>query len=289
MVSKSNPQFIRVLASHEYETITFPREILYNPDLSPEAMKLLLILLDYGKRPNWQLRQNHLISISNYNYYTFNKAMKNLESAGYVQRTRTRIEGKLGSYDYKFSAFPIFLDKEDKNPLHKESEPVSIFKTRNSRVENRDYTSSINSNVLEETTNKEDLVSSSFDKLKELEEVSNISESQKATLYKKFSHEKIISALKAVDLSKADCPFAVIITAIRRNFQPAKEKRAVNTEAYAVYHQAESFLRKGCYKIKLEIDNEKAYIYLGTSVRSYSLNDPEFKKKFSEGINTLIK
>lgn len=299
-----NSQFVSVLASHEYDTFTFVKEILYNPDLTPEAMKLLLVLLDYGKRPNWKLRQNHLIAITGYTYHCFNKSMKNLEAAGYVQRKRLRVDGKLTSYQYHFSSFPLFKGK----PPETQSEPVAIFKTGDSKLENRNYTYSTNSNVLEETTNpdlnseiqevkspiekkkEKKIVSSSFEKYKEIEELPRISESQKATLYKKFTRDQIILALKTFNIEKADSVFAMINSAINKKWEPMQTKDMKSKKAIETFQKAQNFLnRLPCCPVSVAIDKNFAYIFMGTSTSKYDLTDENFDLKFSEGINNLMK
>ena len=299
----SNSQFHRVLSSHEYETFTFPKEILYDENLSGNALKLLLIMLDFGKRPNWQLWQNHLLKVSNMGYTQYSTAIKNLESAGYVQRLRIREKGKWLPYSYKFCAFPIFKSEESKNPIHNESEPDAVFQTGKAKLENPNYNLSSNKNVLEDTTKlpeekpekeevpkKENLVSSSFQKLKELEDIENISESQKATLYKKFSSDQILNALKAVDISKADSPFALIYKAIQRNYQPNITKTEKYSDSIEVYNKAVEFLdKRGSCPISLGIDDKNAYIYCGTARSSYPLGDENFHKDFVNDINNYIK
>lgn len=288
-----NPQFHRVYSSHEYETFTFPKEILYDPNLTGNALKILLIMLDYGKRPNWQLRQTHLLCVSKMGYEKFSTSMKVLEKAGYVKRERERVKGKWTPYSYKFSAFPIFLEKEDKNPLHNEYEPDRVFQTGITKLENPNFTYSTN-NVLEETTKPEEekpnLVSSSFEKLKELENIEKISESQKATLYKKYSHEQILNAIKAINIEEANCVFAVLISAIKENWKPRETKQNKILESIKVFQQAESYLsRLGYSPISIAMDNKNAYIYIGTATSVYPLSDENFKEKFSKDINNYIK
>lgn len=290
----TNPQFHRVYASHEYDTFTFPKEILYNSDLTPESMKLLLILLDYGKRPNWQLRQTHLICISGYTYHCFNKSMKNLESAGFVQRKRFRINGKLSAYHYEFSSFPIFKELNKEKPSDNEFEPVAIFKCRKTSLENRDYTYSNNNNVLVETTNlgeeKASLVSSSFEKWEEIEDLPRISESQKRTLYKKYTREQITEALKTFDIESAGSVFAMLMTAIDEKWEPNAKKINITDESIKVYQQAEVFLsRLSSSLISIAIDAKNAYIYVGTAVSTYPLNDENFNENFSRDINNYTK
>ena len=285
-------QFHRVYSSHEYETFTFPKEILYDSNLTGNALKLLLIMLDYGKKPNWQLRQSHLISVSDMGYEKFSTAIKVLESAGYVKRERKRIKGKWTAYSYKFSSFPIFREEKDKNPVHNEYEPDRVFQTGESKLENPNYTYS-NNNILVETTNpaeeKTDLVGSSFQKLKELEDIDKISDSQKSTLYKKYSHEQILNAIRAVNIEGAESVFAVLMSAIKGNWKPMETKEIRNSESIKFFKQAEIYLsRLGSCPISIAIDSENAYIYLGTGVRTYALSDENFKQKFSKDINKLV-
>lgn len=286
----SNPQFQRVLSSHEYETFTFPKEILYDENLTGDSVKLLLIMLDYGKRPNWQLRQTHLLAISGFKYTKFSNAMKTLEKAGYVQRTRQRVKGRWTPYFFKFCAFPVFRDDENKNPAHIESEPVEVFQTGLSKLENRNFTYSKN-NVLVETTNypppeEGDLVSSSFERREEIESIPNLSESQKNTLYKRYTTEQIINGLKCFDVDKADSVFAMLICAIDKKWKPIENKTLKNLEAIEIVKKADAFIAsKGSCPISVGLDEKNAYIHVGTSICSFSLNDPNFKTKFVDAVN----
>lgn len=304
-MATSNPQFHRVRSAHEYETFTFPKEILYDSSLSGNALKLLLIMLDYGKRPNWELRQTHLLAISEFKYSKFSSAMKNLERSGYVQRSRNRVDGKLTSYIYQFSAFPIFKDNEPENPIHNECEPVEVFKTRNSKLENPNYTYSNIANVLEESTNpdeakptepeagkseKKDLVSSYTQKLNCLESIDRISESQKRTLYKKYTHDQISRAILAINIDKADSVFALIISAIKEQWDPRNDSDKSIQDAINLVSQADNFIaRVGTLPISVGIDKDNAYIYLGSSTTKFKLNDPCFREKFVESIKKYVK
>lgn len=294
-----NTQFVRVLASHEYETITFPKQALYDKNLSGNSLKILLIMLDFGKRPNWQLRQNHLISESGMGYEKYNTAIKNLVLAGYVQRTRERKKGKLGAYIYQFCAFPVFLPKETEKCPHNEFQPDRVFQTGETKLENPDYTYSYNNNVLEETTKPPEkknpsgeigLVGSSFQELEDLERLQRISASQKRTLYSKFTHDQILKALNCVDISKAESVFALLYSAIEKSYQPSQTSKEINSEAVKLYQEAEKFLtRRGSNLISLGIDEKNVYIFMGTARSVYPMNDPEFRSKFIKSINQYSK
>lgn len=286
-----NSQFHRVLAPYEEEYLSFRKELLYDSSITGNAFKLLLVMLDFGKRPGWQLWQNHLISICGFGWEKYDNAIKSLISAGYVRRRREKIGDP---YKYEFSAFPIFLDKSYEIPFNKEFEPVGVSQTDFPELENPNLNLSYISNVLEETTKPEEVnknfVSSSFELLKELEMIENISESQKKTLYTKFPLEKILGAIKAVDLSKADCPFALLYSALKKNYQPNQNKEFRNEEAHTVYSQAEKYLERfGIIPISLAIDEKNAYIYHGTASSKFQLNDKDFKQKFSCAINSYLK
>ncbi len=286
----SNSQFRRVLAPYEHEYISFRKEILYDSRITGNALKLLLVMLDFGKRPGWQLWQNHLIGICGFGWTMYDNAIKSLITAGYVRRHRDKIGS---AYHYEFSSFPLFLEESYEKEPHKEFEPVRVSQTDLPELGNPNLNLSYISNVLEETTNQEkenqNLVSSSFEKLKELEDVGNISESQKKTIYTKFPHEKILMALKAIDLSKAACPFALIYSALKKNYHPCHNKDFRNDDACKVFSQAEEFLsRHGSCPISLAIDEKNAYIYHGTATTKYPLNDSNFKDKFAQAINDFL-
>lgn len=282
----SNPQFHRVLSSHEYETYTFRKELLYDTSISGNALKLLLIMLDYGRRQNWQLRQNHLISMSCLKYTKYSSAIKSLESAGYVKRDRKKIGD---SYDYQFSAFPIFLDEKHEIPPQKPFEPVEVFQTGKSKLENLNLSLSSYSNALEESTNNgQDLVSSSFEIVEELEAVKDISPSQKKTIYSKFAPDKIREALKVIDISKADSAFGLLYSALKKEYKAAPEHGKYEA-AFKVYKQAEQYLEKiGTCPISLSVDGKYAYIYHGTAETKFFLRDSDFKSKFSSAINNFM-
>ena len=287
----TDPRFRNVPAPQEYDTFTFPKHILYDENLTGNAVKILLIMLDYGKRPGWQLRQTHLISMAGMGYSAFSSAMKILENANYVRRKRFRVDGKLSAYEYQFSAFPIFDGDIEENEPTPPFEPVAIFKFRKPSLENRSYTFS-KTNALVETTNPENeckknsLVGSPS--LKELEKL-NLSNSQKSTLYKKFTHEQILKGILAIDVNTATSVFALLYKAITEDWEP-REAQDEQKAAKSVLKQAEEYLEKrGITDISIGVDKKNAYVYWGTSCSTYALNSKDFKEKFSEGLNSLVK
>lgn len=296
----SDPSFHRVLSSHEYETFTFPKHILYDEKLTGNAVRLLLVMLDYGRRPNWQLRQTHLLAMSGMKYAMFSSAMKVLEESGYVKRFRKKTEGKWLPYEFKFSAFPIFLKKSERNPLHNEFEPDAVFQFRESSSENRNFTYS-NTNVLEETTNPTQgqdctgvVLGSSLSKEKiksVLEAIPGLSKTQKTTLIKKYSEQQISDALKAIDLSKARSVFAVIVTAIEEKWQINTDKDTESKEkALRTFAQAEKhLLSRGNCPISISNDANFAYIHHGTASTKFLLRCNNFTKDFAKAINKYLK
>lgn len=230
-----DPQFKYSKAPQEYECLTFVKDILYNPELIPAAVKLLLVILDFVKRPNWILRQTHLIHMSNLKPSVYRNAMKNLEKSGYLIRMRPRIEGKLRAYEYQVSSFPIFK-KDIDNPENLDP----LFYCRNSTVEKHTYTFSTKDNVLVETTNPEAkkkkpdiLVSSFLDEIKQLKE-SNLSKSQRGTIAKKYTKEQVEKALKAINLQEYESHFAILVKAIENNYEPKppslEDRKAIQKE-----------------------------------------------------------
>lgn len=286
---KSDPKFTEVRSPYEYEYYTFPKEILYNNDLSGNALKLLLTILDYGKRPNWILRQTHLMRATGFKRCVYDTAIECLEDCGYVKRTREAKAGKYTPYEYKYCAFPVLKEKV------KEKIPVQVFRSGTSAVENQHYTSSSNTNVLEETTNPpkekapKKVVSSSFEKLKEIEEIVEMSESQRRTLYKKFTHEEILKALKAVDLSIAGSAFAVIYSAIVKNYEPGKKNPIKDPEPPKLYNQMVEYIEElklpvkfSFYKGEIQVLPERI------QSKSFCIKESGFEKDFKDFMSAVI-
>lgn len=297
----SSPAFNRIYPTNEYETLTFPKEILYDHTLSGNALKLLLIMLDYGKRPNWQLRQTHLINESGFGYEKYDTAIKNLISSGYVARYMKKNGSRFASYEYEFSAFPIFNNKStEEKQAHNESGPVRVSRTGAREPESPNSTSSNNIRIRKTTNHSKEakpsipknLVSSSFEikKLTELEDIPKISESQKATLYKKFSHDQIRNAIKSIDLERARSVFAVLYKALEDGWTTSETKTEKYKEAIETFKKADVFLSKfKSLPFSISHDKKFAYMYIGNGKTTYNLDSESFTEEFSKDINKQIK
>lgn len=137
--------FTRIQAPQEYEILAFQKGLLYDENLTGNALKLILIMLDYGKSANWVFRQKHLLFVSKFGHEKYTNAINCLINAGYVRRLRTRLKnGRWGAYNYEFSSFPIFkqenLDGNTENKqAHNEYEPVRESRTGKSEPEKSTY------------------------------------------------------------------------------------------------------------------------------------------------------
>lgn len=113
-------QKITVTKNRENPYVMLYKEPLSDPMLSWRAKGLWAYLL--SKPDGWSVYENDLISKGTEGRDAIRKAIKELESAGYVRRKRIRNDqGRLGSYEYTIYENPVenLLTKEypvDKTP-----------------------------------------------------------------------------------------------------------------------------------------------------------------------------
>ncbi len=115
--TENQPTFTRYISPREYETVTFPKHILYDTNLSGNARILLMTMIDLGyiKREDgkpWQFFHFHLIKKTGFTRHLLDTAMDNLISQGYVIRERQKVNGRNAHYNYKYCAFPDFLESQ---------------------------------------------------------------------------------------------------------------------------------------------------------------------------------
>jgi hypothetical protein len=154
MEKSQNPQFKRFRSKKEQDTLTIPTHILYDQKLTGNAVKLLLIIFDYGNRPNWVLRQGHLISQANMGWDAYQNAITKLIEAGYVRRTRGQNRGILQPYEYEYCIYPELKTEPSQNngSVINSTEPVGVSLTGGTVQENPDYTSCYKERLGKETT-----------------------------------------------------------------------------------------------------------------------------------------
>jgi len=110
--------FQRVRSKKEHDTLTIPVQLLLDKNLTGNSVRLLQIMILYGERPRWTLRQAHLMQESCLGLEAYTNAIQKLIKAGYVRRIRPFTPGKYSAYIYQYCAFPDFKDEksgEDSN------------------------------------------------------------------------------------------------------------------------------------------------------------------------------
>jgi len=154
MEKTSNPQFKRFRSKKEQDTLTIPTHILYDKKITGNAVKLLLIIFDYGNRPNWVLRQGHLIIQANMGWDAYQNAIVRLIEAGYVRRSRIRIKGVWQCYEYEYCIYPELKTDPTENTesVINSTEPDGVTQTGLSKLENPDFTSCYKERLGKETT-----------------------------------------------------------------------------------------------------------------------------------------
>ena len=86
-----------------------PNHVINNGDISLKSKGLYMLLI--SKPDNWTFRQDNLINESKDGESSFVTAMKELEQARYIKRTRLRVDKKLSNYQYEifdkpYTGFP---------------------------------------------------------------------------------------------------------------------------------------------------------------------------------------
>jgi len=147
-------EFQRVRSKKEIDTLTIPIQMILDKNLTGNAVRLLQIMILYGERPKWILRQSHLMSESCLKFEAYTNAIKKLIAAGYVRRIRPFIPGKYTAYIYQYCSFPDFKDenlRDDSNNVCDEA-PVLVSQTGDADQENPIFTSCLDKRSVKETT-----------------------------------------------------------------------------------------------------------------------------------------
>lgn len=109
---ETNAQFYKIESIRDYEMVSIPVHILYNPYLTGNALKLILHILYIldseitQNKQNSQLNKKELMKLTSLGDLDYSNAMKNLTNLGYVKRKPELITGSRQAYKYEFNEFP---------------------------------------------------------------------------------------------------------------------------------------------------------------------------------------
>jgi len=132
--------------------------------------------------------------------------------------------------------------------------------------------------------------SSSFEKLKELEERVDISEEDKLKLYEDYPIDRILAGIRSVNFSTAASAIAVLRSSIKNGWKPAKRKDSTEFFVPDFYLKLDKRLRELEVPISLNINESQAFINVeGYSSLEFNLSDPNFENDFVTNLTSLVK
>jgi len=244
--------FQRVRSKKEHDTLTIPVQLLLDKNLTGNSVRLLQIMILYGERPRWTLRQAHLMQESCLGLEAYTNAIQKLIKAGYVRRIRPFTPGKYSAYIYQYCAFPDFKDEksgEDSNNVC-DDVPDRVSLTGELSQGKPVLTSCYNKRSVKETTTTKPTPSgccSSEEDKKKHQLMNNLTlNSFTIKAIMKFPYEQIQLAIKAFEQNlknglKPQSDSAYLLTLVKAGAKPnatkedlienlEKEKKRVEVE-----------------------------------------------------------
>lgn len=103
--------FVRELHDSEHPFVMINKEMLRDKSISPKAKGILCYLLSLPDK--WIVYHHKVCEALDIGKDYLNRALNELEEAGYMMKTRERVNGTFQPYKYKFSEFKKFPPKRE--------------------------------------------------------------------------------------------------------------------------------------------------------------------------------